>query len=91
MAVGDAGESPALGHLDQTPAQLRDIASPQGKRLSRDLDAQLVHCALRSYTDLVVALGDDRDVIHLREQLLSEVIDLGRRGLTAREDAEVDP
>ena len=30
VAVGDAGERPALRHLDQAPAQLRDIATPQG-------------------------------------------------------------
>jgi hypothetical protein len=30
VAVGDAGERPALPHLDQAPAQLRDIATPQG-------------------------------------------------------------
>lgn len=39
VAVGDAGERPALRHLDQAPAQLREIATPEGEGLGGDLDA----------------------------------------------------
>ncbi len=35
-------------------------------------------------------LGDDRDRIDLPEEVVGEVVDLGLRGLAAREHAEVD-
>src|SRR5712691_6103516 len=43
------------------------------------------------HTDLVVALGNDRDVVHLCEQFPTEGLDLCRRHLATRKDAEVDP
>ena len=55
-----------------------------------DLDPELVDESLDVGVELVPLLGDDRDRAHLGKEDSSELVDLGRRHLAAREDAEVD-
>src|SRR5436190_1988667 len=90
VPIRDAGERPALRHLDQAPAQFAEVAPPQRQRIGGDFDSDLVHRASRLRADLVMTLGDDRHVIHLVEQLSSQRLDLGIGRITACEDAEVD-
>src|SRR5205085_3313789 len=63
----------------------------EGNGLGRNLDTNLVNHALGVRADLVVALGNDRDVVDLVEQLSPEQFDLRRRRLAAQEETEVDP
>ena len=44
---------------------------------------------LRAVADLVPLLRDDRDVAHLVQERVGELVDLGGSGLAARKDAEV--
>src|SRR5207248_1379746 len=49
----------------------------------------LMNRAARAGPDLVMPLGDDRDVVQLVQQLASEHLDLRIRRLATREDPEV--
>src|SRR6266540_4494810 len=90
VAMGDTALHPALGHLEQPAAELRELVLVAGQELRTDLDADLVDGSFRVRADLEAPLGDDRDVGELGEQVTPQLLDLRRRRLPAGEEAEVD-
>ena len=79
MPLGDARLGPAL----------RDQERPL-RVLVAQLDPDLVHRRLHVAVGDRALLGDDRDRLDLGEEVVGELVDLGLRGVAAREHAEVD-
>jgi len=62
-----------------------------GDVLRVDVDSYLVQRRLRVLADLVPILGHDRDLAHLGQKGLRQLVDLSRGRRPAGEDPEVDP
>ena len=78
--LGDAGLGPLLGDQERA-LHLRALVQ---------LDPDLMHRRLHLAVGDRALLGHDRDRLHLAQQCVGEVVDLGPRGLAAGEHAEVD-
>lgn len=88
--IGDAVARPRLGCLDDPACQDVGFVLIVGDVLGVDVDPYLVQRRLGALADLMAILGNDRDLAHLGQQRLCELVDLGRRCDPAGEDPEVD-
>src|SRR5438876_9012614 len=70
VALGDAAARPALGGLDQTPAEDVELVLVVRELVGRELDPDLVDRGLALLADLVALFRDDRDLADLGQERL---------------------
>ena len=87
MPGGDAVERPAVRGVDDLSRQEVGLGA---RAVARHLDDDLVHLRLHGAGELVPLLGENRERRDELAERRGELVDLGRRGVPAREDAEVD-